>query len=70
MSSTDHCFGQLHQQVHELSKGKAASTSASASHTNQDRVVEEGLETQPANSREASPLYLASLLKVLKVDVP
>ena len=70
MSSTDHHFGQLHQQVHELSKGKAASTSASAPATNQDHVGEEGVETQLANPREASAPDLDSLLKVLKVNVP
>ena len=66
----DHHFGQIHQQVHELSKGKIASTSASAPNTDQDQLGEERVETQPANSRGATPLDLASLLKVLKVDVP
>ena len=70
MSFTDHRFGQLHQQVHELSKGKAASTSASALATDQYRVGEGEVEPQPAIPMEANALDLASLLKVLKVVVP
>ena len=70
MSSTDQRFGQLHQQFHELSKGKAASMSASAPDTEQGRAGDEGVETPPTNSREATTPDLAYLLKVLKVDVP
>ena len=51
MSSTDQCFGQLHQEVHKLSKRKAASTFASGLDTEQDSVGDERVETPPTNSK-------------------
>ena len=45
MLTTDQHFGQLHQQVHELSKEKSSSITASASHYDQDHVGEGGVET-------------------------
>ena len=51
MSSTDQCFGQLHQEVHKLLKRKAASTSASGLDTEQDSVGDERVETPPTNSK-------------------
>ena len=75
MSSTNQSFGQLHQQVHELSKGETTSTSTSTPDTEQDRVGEEGVETQLANlkgttapnlilfSRYLRLMYLDSMVK-------
>ena len=70
MSSTDQHFGQLHQEAHELLKRKATSTSASSPDTKQDLMGDEGVETPLTNSRGATTPDLASLLKVLKVDIP
>ena len=70
MSSTDHRFGQLHQQVTELSKGKAPSTPTSASQADLGRVGEDGVETPQAHPSASNTSDLAAILKVLKVDVP
>ena len=70
MSTTDHFFGQLHQQVHELSKGKAPSTSTSISHPDPDHVDEGGVDPQPVTRTNSNGPDVADLLKVVKVDVP
>ena len=70
MSSTYHHFGQLHQQVTELSKGKAPSAPTSTSQADPGRVGEDGFESPQANPSASNTLDLAAILKVLKVDVP
>ena len=70
MSTTDHRFGQLHQQVHKLSKGKSSSATGSASHSDQDRVGEGGVEAQLVTPTDSSAPDLVAILMVLKVDVP
>ena len=44
ISTINLCFGQLHQQVHKLSKGKSAYASAYASEPNQEPIGDGGFE--------------------------
>ena len=65
ISTTDSRIGQLHQQVHEWSRGKMPTAFPSA--TKEDH----GNPDSPSSlTGELSPSDLSAILKVLKVDVP
>ena len=61
MSSTDNRFSQLHQQVNELSKGKAPFASTSALEADPVRVGEAGVESQLVTPTDSSIQGLAAI---------
>ena len=70
MSTTDLCFGQLTQKLHEFSSGKLAPEALSATKEDHSRVIEGGMDSHQPTLGELCSSDLSSTLKVRKVDVP